>query len=413
MAAMQGLPPQRMSGWIGAPVPMQIDMETRSTPSQPAVRLVRRLDHLCCSTALAMPDVAGDSSPADLRLSRRFFPPAGDATGCSPSSLSVSREQPVLFRGGGIAKAVQPLRLAKPPLKPAMPSEPTPPCSPFGTAAAAAKGIAAAQVASQAAAASAAAAGLAAAQAASLVARPNPLPGAATLPPRARRASAPLLAVPLGSLPIVQAAGAAVCVTPAGSTAPPRTPTGWQACSPTSPMETAAFGEHAGSPKARRPFPTRTPWQAGRAGVSGQAANFPYASFTHAPYSSNQRALSARYSRQRSRSQIPCHSDPEAKTSGLWEAFGSIYKEIVAGGNSCTGPDSLPINDALHEIDLSHEFPPEKREAQVDPLAQQGLGQSPHSRMPHHFGAPRSLATFPSPPSLASFPPHRTAVKSL
>merc|ERR1711870_156764 len=62
-----------------------------------------------------------------------------------------------------------------------------------------------------------------------------------------------------------------------------------------------------------------------------------------------------------------------------------FYKLLVQGTH-CTGPDVLAVNESSHEIDLSAEFPPEKRVAQVDPLnlqpytAQQFLHSSLASR---------------------------------
>jgi len=50
----------------------------------------------------------------------------------------------------------------------------------------------------------------------------------------------------------------------------------------------------------------------------------------------------------------------------FFEAFGGFYKQFVQG-TKCTGPDALAGNERLVEIDLSAEFPPERRQAQVDP----------------------------------------------
>jgi len=54
---------------------------------------------------------------------------------------------------------------------------------------------------------------------------------------------------------------------------------------------------------------------------------------------------------------------------GFFEAFGGLYTQLVQG-TKCTGPDALAVNERLVEIDLSAEFPPERRAAQVDLLAQ-------------------------------------------
>merc|ERR1712187_985838 len=56
-----------------------------------------------------------------------------------------------------------------------------------------------------------------------------------------------------------------------------------------------------------------------------------------------------------------------ASVAGFFEAFGGFYKQLVQGPQ-CTGPDALAINESSHEVDLSAEFPPERREAQVDLL---------------------------------------------
>jgi len=55
---------------------------------------------------------------------------------------------------------------------------------------------------------------------------------------------------------------------------------------------------------------------------------------------------------------------------GFFEAFGGFYKQLVQG-TRCTGPDVLAVNERFVEIDLSAEFPPERREAQVDFLGPQ------------------------------------------
>ncbi|CAK0849341.1 unnamed protein product [Prorocentrum cordatum] len=54
-----------------------------------------------------------------------------------------------------------------------------------------------------------------------------------------------------------------------------------------------------------------------------------------------------------------------AQGPGFLEAFGAVYHHLVSG-TKCTGPDALAGNERTSEIDLSHEFPPERREAQVD-----------------------------------------------
>lgn len=54
---------------------------------------------------------------------------------------------------------------------------------------------------------------------------------------------------------------------------------------------------------------------------------------------------------------------------GFFEAFGGLYSQLVQG-TKCTGPDALAVNERLVEIDLSAEFPPERRAAQVDLVGQ-------------------------------------------
>lgn len=47
------------------------------------------------------------------------------------------------------------------------------------------------------------------------------------------------------------------------------------------------------------------------------------------------------------------------------ETIDDFYRQLVLG-TKCTGPDVLAINERAVEIDLSAEFPPERREAQFD-----------------------------------------------
>eukprot|EP00929_Paragymnodinium_shiwhaense_P105713 TRINITY_DN70789_c0_g1_i1.p1 TRINITY_DN70789_c0_g1~~TRINITY_DN70789_c0_g1_i1.p1 ORF type:complete len:488 (+),score=79.03 TRINITY_DN70789_c0_g1_i1:73-1536(+) len=56
----------------------------------------------------------------------------------------------------------------------------------------------------------------------------------------------------------------------------------------------------------------------------------------------------------------------DSPTNGLFNVFGGFYDQLVLG-TKCTGPDALASNERLVEIDLSSEFPPERRQAQVDP----------------------------------------------
>jgi len=71
----------------------------------------------------------------------------------------------------------------------------------------------------------------------------------------------------------------------------------------------------------------------------------------------------------RSRS-APCRRAAKAEGDdigllGFFEAFGGFYNQMIEG-TKCTGPDTLAINERHVEIDLSSEFPPERRPAQVD-----------------------------------------------
>jgi len=58
----------------------------------------------------------------------------------------------------------------------------------------------------------------------------------------------------------------------------------------------------------------------------------------------------------------------DSEPISFFEAFGGFYKQLVQG-TRCTGPDALAVNERFVEIDLSAEFPPERREAQIDFLA--------------------------------------------
>jgi len=58
----------------------------------------------------------------------------------------------------------------------------------------------------------------------------------------------------------------------------------------------------------------------------------------------------------------------DSQPISFFEAFGGFYKQLVQG-TRCTGPDALAVNERFVEIDLSAEFPPERREAQIDLLA--------------------------------------------
>jgi len=55
----------------------------------------------------------------------------------------------------------------------------------------------------------------------------------------------------------------------------------------------------------------------------------------------------------------------ETPPGSFLEAFGGFYKQLVQG-TRCTGPEALAANERYVEIDLSGEFPPERREAQID-----------------------------------------------
>lgn len=94
-------------------------------------------------------------------------------------------------------------------------------------------------------------------------------------------------------------------------------------------------------PVARRPSTTKTPRAAdSNIGLSGRSRVLPMAY------------------RQEKADEFP----------SLLEAFGGFYKELIQG-IKCTMPDSVVIHDRSAEMDLSHEFPPERREAQIDPRA--------------------------------------------
>lgn len=57
----------------------------------------------------------------------------------------------------------------------------------------------------------------------------------------------------------------------------------------------------------------------------------------------------------------------ETEQQSLLGAVAGIYAELLKGAE-CGVPESMTY-DRSAEIDLSHEFPPEQREAQVDPEA--------------------------------------------
>jgi len=78
------------------------------------------------------------------------------------------------------------------------------------------------------------------------------------------------------------------------------------------------------------------------------------------------------------RSRLSGNEVEDPRTLSFLEAFGGFYKQLVQG-TRCTGPDVLAINERFVEIDLSGEFPPERREAQVDFLVPQ-FPQSVHKR---------------------------------
>merc|ERR1711879_608982 len=72
--------------------------------------------------------------------------------------------------------------------------------------------------------------------------------------------------------------------------------------------------------------------------------------------------------RSRSLPTAPSTEETDSATvAGFLEAFGGFYKQLVEGPQ-CTGPDALAVNESSHEVDLSGEFPPERREAQIDML---------------------------------------------
>lgn len=124
------------------------------------------------------------------------------------------------------------------------------------------------------------------------------------------------------------------------------------------------------SPLARRPpntkaaqaarvsAPERNPSNYGAEGWASAAV--PQLAPTPPRFSSLSRARS-----------VPCAPKKEETVeslSSLLAAFGGFYQELLQG-TKCTIPDSVVINDRSAEIDLSHEFPPERREAQIDPQA--------------------------------------------
>lgn len=64
----------------------------------------------------------------------------------------------------------------------------------------------------------------------------------------------------------------------------------------------------------------------------------------------------------------PAPEAGEVDDLGLFGFVGGFYDQLLQGVK-CTGPESLAYNERFVEIDLSNEFPPERREAQIDPQA--------------------------------------------
>uniref|UniRef100_A0A7S4Q7K9 Uncharacterized protein n=1 Tax=Alexandrium monilatum TaxID=311494 RepID=A0A7S4Q7K9_9DINO len=136
------------------------------------------------------------------------------------------------------------------------------------------------------------------------------------------------------------------------------------------------------TPRAQRPPPTRVPWHVAVRQVGSwedqvtPPRSSPVISASGAMTSrgvarSKGVASPTRASGDRPRS----HSLPKFRQGevggalpvGFFEAFDGFYKQLMQG-TKCTGPDALAVDERF-EIDLSGEFPPERREAQVDMLA--------------------------------------------
>mmetsp|Transcript_127330 Transcript_127330/g.396313 ORF Transcript_127330/g.396313 Transcript_127330/m.396313 type:complete len:355 (+) Transcript_127330:90-1154(+) len=130
------------------------------------------------------------------------------------------------------------------------------------------------------------------------------------------------------------------------------------------------------SPRARRPPVTRAPWQVVARKVTPPRAS-PVRSASGAMTSRGNarpkgvaapaRAVGRPRSRSLPSASLAAGEVSDARPIGFLEAFGGFYKQLVQG-TKCTGPDMLTLDERF-EIDLSGEFPPERREAQVDMLA--------------------------------------------
>lgn len=180
---------------------------------------------------------------------------------------------------------------------------------------------------------------------------------------------------------------------PAQPTEPPRTPVALLPHGCSSPQ--APTPPSSSSPRAQRPPPTRPTWAEASRQVEvpwhvlqqGVPSTTFYTSMPRGVLRTSRSTLTSAgvtaprtlgvkpRSRSLPTAQTTGEEDDSASAVGFFEAFGGFYKQLVRGPQ-CTGPDVLAVNECSHEIDLSGEFPPEKREAQVDLLILQP--QLPH-----------------------------------
>lgn len=144
-------------------------------------------------------------------------------------------------------------------------------------------------------------------------------------------------------------------------------------CSPSSstekwPKSSSSSGPSSchSSPRAKRPPPTRVPPpQASPVRLASGALTSRGDARSKAAVSPGR--CSVNRPRSRSLPGLGVGEVSDARPIGFLEAFGGFYKQLMQG-TKCTGPDALAVDERF-EIDLSAEFPPERREAQVDLLA--------------------------------------------
>jgi len=169
---------------------------------------------------------------------------------------------------------------------------------------------------------------------------------------------------------------------PGPSGAPPASPPPAASAPTRSWSSSSRLSSPLSSPRAQLPLPTRAPHQTPRPVVVHQVPQ----SQVFSPSRGSMGAMTSRGDlrtkcgvnpprtvvRPRSRS-VPiapldgCEVNNVGSIS-FFEAFGGFYKQLVQGAK-CTGPDALAVDERHVEIDLSAEFPPERREAQFDFLA--------------------------------------------